>query len=169
MSRPWDEYLCSNHITKLSKVTSIIKLSCVCLFVCLRVTKVTLFSCIHSTSKWSPNFTKPSAYVKFGLQSCFKLFGSVHVPACTHSAWNRARYFCLLFCQFFDILKPFLTENEKTETTLQIGIDEAHLFDFIHFFPFHSGRPSKWPKCVKNVKKSTFLAKIWDLGIKVIK
>ena len=44
--------------------------------------------------------------------------------------------FAYFFCQFFDILKPFLTENEKMEATLQIVIDVAHLFGFNFFFPF---------------------------------
>ena len=77
--------------------------------------------------------------------------------------------FFYFFGPFFDILKPFLTENEKTEAKFQISIDESHLFHFIHFFPFQSGRPSKWPKCVKNFQKSTFFAKILDIGLKLRK
>ena len=59
------------------------------------------FSSDCDSAKSIRNFTKPSAYVKFGLPSCFKLFGPLHVPACTHSAWNRAHYFFLLFYQFW--------------------------------------------------------------------
>ena len=48
------------------------------------------------------------------------------VRARMHSTSKRAHYFCAFFptflCQFFEILKPFLTENEKTEATLKIGI-----------------------------------------------
>ena len=35
-------------------------------------------------------------------------------------------------------------------------MDKTELFHFTHFCPFQSGRPSKWLKCVNNVKKSTF-------------
>ena len=52
------------------------KLSCVCVFVSLSVCNksntVFMYPCI---SKGSPNFTKPSAYVKFGLPSCLNCSG----------------------------------------------------------------------------------------------
>ena len=47
-----------------------------------------------------------------------------------------AAFFLYICCQFLVNLKPFLTENEKTQAILQIGINVAHLFDFINFFPF---------------------------------
>ena len=83
----------------------------ICLFVCPFVRPLRFSNrswLVQINLKLHQTFT----FVKFGLRSCFKLFGTVHPPACTHSAWNRARHFCLLF-YFFDILNPFLTENEK--------------------------------------------------------
>ena len=92
------------------------------------------------------------------------------VRACAHVHAQRVKSCTLLLCpflgQFFKFLRRFLTENEKTEATLQIGIVKAHLFHFIHFFRFRYGSPSKWPKCVKNVKKKHFFG---HLGRKVIK
>ena len=42
------------------------------------------------------------------------------------------------FYKFFDILRHFLTENEKTEATFKIGIDKAKLWYFMTHIPkFH--------------------------------
>ena len=98
----------------------------------------------------------------------YSLVSRAVLNCCGQSMCLRARtareivhaIFVYFFGHFFYIFKPFLTENEKTEAIFQIGIDDAHLFHFIHFFPFQSGRPSKWLKIVKIVKKSTYLAKI---------
>ena len=60
-----------------------------------------VFICMHRIAKWSPNFTKPTAYVMFGLPSCFKLFETVP--------------FCYFFLSVFVILKHFLPENEKKQ------------------------------------------------------
>ena len=56
------------------------------------------------------------------------------------------------------ILNPFLTENEKKEATLQIGIDESQLFHFIIV-----------PKMERNPLFLPLVAKICNLGIKVMK
>ena len=53
--------------------------------------------------------------------------------------------FAYFLGKFFDILKPFPTENEKTEATLKKGIDKTEFFHFIIFFRFRYGSPSKWP------------------------
>ena len=77
------------------------------MWICLS-TKVTLFSCIHSVVKWSLNFTKPSACVKFGLPSWFKLFGLVDLPPCRHSAWQTwTKYFAFWQREF--LAKYFLS------------------------------------------------------------
>ena len=62
-----------------------------------------------------------------------------------------------LFCQFFKVLNPFLTENEKIEATFHIGIDKAHFFHFTHFFPFQSGFLQNSRNVQKNYQNSTFL------------
>ena len=93
------------------------------------------------------------------------MFVFVHVRACRHSAWKHARYFCDFFttffwyicCQFLVILKPFPTENEKTEATLQIGIDVAQLFSFIHFFHFGKEVLQNGRNVSKNGQNSTIL------------
>ena len=129
-----------------------------------------VFPTYHGSAKLPWIFTKPSQNRKFGLLSCFKLFGPVHVPACTTAHEIVHAIFAYFYVSFFlTFWSISLLKMKKREATLQIGIDEAHLFHFIHFFPFQSGRPSKWPKRVKNVKKSAFFAKIWDLVIKVMK
>ena len=38
-------------------------------------------------------------------------------------------------------MKPFLTENEKMEATIPLGLDVTQLFNFIIFFPCQSGIP----------------------------
>ena len=60
--------------------------------------------------------------------------------------------------QFFFIFEALPDQKLKNEATLQIDIDEAHLFHFIHFLCFRYGSPPKWPKGVKNFQKSTFMA-----------
>ena len=93
-----------------------------------------------------------------------KLFKMFVNPARSRVHAQRVKRCTLLlrpfWGQFFQFFRHFLTKNEKTDGTLQIGIEEAHLFYFIHFFPFQSGTPSKWPKCVIFFEKSTFFAKI---------
>ena len=104
------------------------------------VTKsVTCMTHLNISAKWSQIFTKTSANINIGLESRLKLFTGACVHARTHSVRKRARYFCAFFptflCQFFEILKPFLTENEKNEATLKENIDKTQLFYFINFFP----------------------------------
>ena len=57
---------------------------------------------------------------------------------------------------FFEILRHFLTENEKTEATLQIGIDEAHLFHFLSFFHFSKEVLQNGRNVPKNGQNFTF-------------
>ena len=130
------------------------------------------FSCIHIATKWNPNFTKPSAYVKFGLPSCFKLFGPVHMTVCMYSTWKCAYYFWLLFCLFFTFwCLPHWKWKNGRHTSVRYWPDATFLFD-IFLFHFKSGSP---PKCVKHVQKGwkfhflPLISKIWNLGIKVIK
>ena len=47
----------------------------------------------HTSSKWSRIFTKSSVYLRIGLLSWLKVFVRVHVRACTHRTWKRARNF----------------------------------------------------------------------------
>ena len=82
----------------------------------------------------------------------------MHMYTRTHSKPKRAHNF---FMSSAAILKPFLTENEKTEATFQIGIDDAQLFHFIIFFPFWYGSCPKWPKRAKNGKKNHFIDPWW--------
>ena len=105
-----------------------------CLFVCpfVRYVFCYVFSMDHGSAKSSQNFTKPSAYVKFGLPSCFKLFEPVHVPACMHSAWKRARDFCLLFWSVFLHFEAFPYWKWKNGGRT----------------PDRYGQDAKWPKCV---------------------
>ena len=58
--------------------------------------------------------------------------------ACVHAQRMKS---CTLFLPTFLVscfyfLKPFLSENEKTEAALKIGMAKAQLFNFIIFFPF---------------------------------
>ena len=82
----------------------------------------------------------------------------MHVPACTHIRWKHAPH----FCAFFATLKKWKFEAfpywkwKKNNGTLKIGIDKTFFFLFIHFFPFQSGSPPKWPKCVKKWSKFHF-------------
>ena len=115
-----------------------------------------VFSSDRGSAKWSWIFTKPSPNGYFCLPNRLNMLWALHVFVCMHSAWKYARFF-YLFLSFFWHFEAFpYWKWKKTEATFQMGIDEAHLFHFINFFPFQSGRPSNWPKCVKNVKKSTF-------------
>jgi len=118
---------------------SILYLSSVCeCDVCVEP-NVTHVTHLNISAKWSQIFTKTSAIINIGLGSRLKLFAGACVHARTHSARKRARYFCAFFptfwCPFFEILKPFQTENEKTEATFRKGIDKTQLFHFINFFP----------------------------------
>ena len=98
------------------------------------------------SAKSTRNFTKLSPDQKFGLLHCLKLFGTLHILACTHNAWKRAPYFCALFWVVsFYFLRHFLTENKKTEATLNKGMDKTEIFHFNNFFRFRYGSPSKWP------------------------
>ena len=79
---------------------------------------------------WSPNLFKivwasPRACVHAQRVKSCTLFLPIFLVICLTFSMSSAA-----------ILKPFLTENEKTEATLQIGIDDAQLFHFINFFPF---------------------------------
>ena len=67
--------------------------------------------------------------------------------------WNKSH--------FFEILKHFLTENEKTEAMLPKRIDKTQLLPFVWFFPFQSGNPPKWPKCVQKWSKYNFFHPWW--------
>ena len=51
----------------------------------------------------------------------------MHMHARTNAKHKLARNFQISLAA---ILKVFLTENEKTEATLQIGFDETKLFNF---------------------------------------
>ena len=79
---------------------------------------------------WSPNLFK---IVWASPRTCVH---AQRVKSCT----LFLPIFLVIFLTFWissaAILKPFLTENEKTEATFQIGIDDAQLFHFIIFFPF---------------------------------
>ena len=122
------------------------------MFVCFSVcNKCNTFLCPYSTTKWSPKFTKPSAYVKFGLPSCFNCLGQC---TCPHARTVREKVqaiFGYSFLSVFDIWKPFLTENEKkTEATFKKGIDKTQLF------PISVWKSFKWPKCVQILSKFNF-------------
>ena len=62
--------------------------------------------------------------------------------------WNKS--------QFFEILKHFLTENEKTEAMLLKRIEKTQLLPFVWFFPLQSENPPKRPKCVQKWSKYNF-------------
>ena len=130
-----------------------------CVSLCLSVRHIFLH--IHSSANWTRIFTKPSAYIKFGLQNRLKLSRLVHVTMCMHRAWKRAPYFCTFFATFFhqlfEILKPFLTENEKIDATLEKDIDQMQLFCFIHFFQFSKEVLQNGRNVAKNVKNFTLL------------
>ena len=96
------------------------------------------------------------------------MFAGVCVHSRTHSARKRARYFCAFFptiwCPFFEILKPFQTENEKTEATFRKGIDKTQLFRFMIFFPTCS------EACTKRVNvRATFVPFFLLLGVSFLK
>ena len=77
------------------------------------------------------------------------------------------------FYKFFDILRHFLTENEKNREYIKKRYRQDEIFSFYSFFPFSVRKSSKMPEmCPKMVTFSLFLllgAKIWNLGIKVKK
>ncbi len=85
----------------------------------------------------------------------------MHMHACTHSKPKRARNFQMSLAT---ILKLFLTENDKTEATLQIGFDQTKLFQSNNHFHFQSGKAPKWlPKYFSSIfspKSSPNLTKI---------
>ena len=85
---------------------------------------------------------------------------SAHVHA------QRMKTCTLLLClfytsfgHFFFIFEALPDQKFKNRGHTQKNYGQVGTFLFYTFFPFQSGRPSKWPKCVKNVKKSPFLPK----------
>merc|ERR1712082_501646 len=72
--------------------------------------------------KTSPNLQHIESLVSQAVLNC--LSQSMCLCACTAREIVHA-IFAYFFGHFFDILKPFLTENEKTEAAFQIGIDKA--------------------------------------------
>ena len=89
-----------------------------CLFVCL-------FSGIQSAAKRSPKFTKPSAYVKFGLLRLLTMLWAVHVPVCTHSTQKHARYFCVFFASFLSVFVIW-TEGFRIQDSAKCGFSEEN-------------------------------------------
>ena len=111
-----------------------------------------------------------------------KLINNVCVCACarvhaqcvktyTLFLWLFCYFFWYICCQFLVILKPFLTENEKTEATDRYRSGTS--FWFYSFFSISVRKSYKMAEmCPKMVKIPLFwplVAKIYNLGIKVIK
>ena len=133
-----------------------------CLLVCPSVTFCVTFwsKFVRQVSqpnqlKTLPNFHQIKSLLSCTVKNCLGL--------CTYSRARTPReivhpIFAYFLDQFFYILKPFLTENEKNwgHSPDRYWCDAP--FSLYSLFSFQSGTPSKWPKHVKNGEKYTFLA-----------
>merc|ERR1712082_540910 len=92
-----------------------------------------VFSSDRGSAKGPRILTKPSPKWKLLSPKQIKYALSI---ACARVHAQRKKTYTLFLPTFLVILKPFLTENEKTEAALQIGMAKTQLFHFIIFFSF---------------------------------
>lgn len=100
------------------------------LFVCVSVCHVLFY--LNSGAQWNKKIAKLSAYVNIVLSKWFIIFGE-SMFACTVHEYMHATLDPHSRCSFFVILKPFLTDNEKTENTSSYGLHVTELFYFMLF------------------------------------
>ena len=119
-----------------------------CLFVLHVLSK---FSTDHCSAKSSQNFTEPSAYVKFGLPRCLKLFGTLHILMCTHNAWKCAPNFCALsWVSFFNFWVTSWPKIKKRRPHLK-KVWTRRNFSILLFFSFSVRNTFKMAKTCKNL------------------
>ena len=109
---------------------------------------------IHSVAKQSPNFNKPSSYVKFGLPSYLNFFDQ-RTCTCAYIVHEKMHATFVPFCFFFVSFLLFGSlswlKMKKTEAKFLVGIDMTPFFHA--FFPFPVRKSSKLAKTGQKLSK----------------